>query len=193
MYVNKSHQVWIKVTKYKYNSFSVKHLSFKIAYLASSIIHVDFAVGAPYDGPDESGAVYIYHGRRKGLAIVHTQVCIRCWQRCRGVCVCVCVLFVCFCFFVFFRTNASYVSSFTCASSYTRNCIYFSIKWCTPLLVNYWKEVTLGWRPNYCTHACPSVCEKVTQVKKTHTHKIPEWKKSHKTHIYTHINDTKAI
>ena len=38
---------------------------------------VDFAVGAPYDGADETGAVYIYHGRRKGLTLNLAQVSFR--------------------------------------------------------------------------------------------------------------------
>jgi hypothetical protein len=35
----------------------------------------DFAVGAPYDGPLEHGAVYIYHGSAEGVREKHSQVC----------------------------------------------------------------------------------------------------------------------
>ncbi|KAL3268811.1 hypothetical protein HHI36_007907, partial [Cryptolaemus montrouzieri] len=34
----------------------------------------DFAVGAPYDGPSERGAVYIYHGSDKGVRKTYSQV-----------------------------------------------------------------------------------------------------------------------
>lgn len=34
----------------------------------------DFAVGAPYDGPLEHGAVYIYHGSAEGVREKHSQV-----------------------------------------------------------------------------------------------------------------------
>lgn len=34
----------------------------------------DIAVGAPYDGPDELGAVYIYHGTREGIRKKYSQV-----------------------------------------------------------------------------------------------------------------------
>lgn len=34
----------------------------------------DFAVGAPYDGPDELGAVYIYHGTKTGVREKYSQV-----------------------------------------------------------------------------------------------------------------------
>ncbi|XP_057369878.1 integrin alpha-PS2-like isoform X1 [Daphnia carinata] len=34
----------------------------------------DIAVGAPYDGPEERGAVYIYHGSSKGIRTKATQV-----------------------------------------------------------------------------------------------------------------------
>lgn len=34
----------------------------------------DFAVGAPYDGPNGRGAVYIYHGSRNGPLAKHSQV-----------------------------------------------------------------------------------------------------------------------
>lgn len=35
----------------------------------------DIAVGAPYDGPSERGAVYIYHGSNKGIRTKASQVC----------------------------------------------------------------------------------------------------------------------
>jgi integrin alpha 8 len=34
----------------------------------------DIAVGAPYDGPQEKGAVYIFHGTSKGIRIKPTQI-----------------------------------------------------------------------------------------------------------------------
>lgn len=34
----------------------------------------DFAVGAPYDGPNNKGAVYIYHGSKEGPLAKHSQV-----------------------------------------------------------------------------------------------------------------------
>ncbi|CAH1396137.1 unnamed protein product [Nezara viridula] len=34
----------------------------------------DFAVGAPYDGPEERGAVYIFHGSANGVRETHSQV-----------------------------------------------------------------------------------------------------------------------
>lgn len=34
----------------------------------------DFAVGAPYDGPKERGAVYIFHGSKDGPLEKHSQV-----------------------------------------------------------------------------------------------------------------------
>lgn len=35
---------------------------------------LDFAVGAPYDGPHERGAVYIFHGSFEGVRKKYTQV-----------------------------------------------------------------------------------------------------------------------
>lgn len=34
----------------------------------------DFAVGAPYDGPNGRGAVYIYHGSKRGPLDKYSQV-----------------------------------------------------------------------------------------------------------------------
>ena len=34
----------------------------------------DLAVGAPYDGPFEKGAVYVFHGARRGVRAKATQV-----------------------------------------------------------------------------------------------------------------------
>lgn len=34
----------------------------------------DFAVGAPYDGPNGNGAVYVYHGSKNGPLPKHSQV-----------------------------------------------------------------------------------------------------------------------
>ena len=48
----------------------------------------DIAVGAPYDGPHERGAVHIYHGSTQGIKVKATQVfkliflfvyCYFCW------------------------------------------------------------------------------------------------------------------
>lgn len=38
------------------------------------MICTDFAVGAPYDGPHERGAVYIYHGSKLGVHEKYSQV-----------------------------------------------------------------------------------------------------------------------
>lgn len=38
------------------------------------LFYVDFAVGAPYDGKDERGAIYIYHGSNKGVRVKYSQV-----------------------------------------------------------------------------------------------------------------------
>lgn len=35
----------------------------------------DIAVGAPYDGPSERGAIYIFHGSNKGIKTKASQVC----------------------------------------------------------------------------------------------------------------------
>lgn len=35
---------------------------------------IDFAVGAPYDGPHGKGAVYIYHGSNAGVRKKYSQV-----------------------------------------------------------------------------------------------------------------------
>lgn len=35
---------------------------------------LDFAVGAPYDGPNGRGAVYIYQGTKDGIKREYTQV-----------------------------------------------------------------------------------------------------------------------
>ena len=34
---------------------------------------LDFAVGAPYDGDKERGAVYIYHGSKDGISALYTR------------------------------------------------------------------------------------------------------------------------
>jgi len=36
---------------------------------------IDLIVGSPYDGPDGSGAVYIYHGSPDGIRQMPSQVC----------------------------------------------------------------------------------------------------------------------
>jgi len=37
---------------------------------------VDLVVGSPYDGPDGTGAVYIYHGSPDGIRPEPSQVCL---------------------------------------------------------------------------------------------------------------------
>lgn len=39
-----------------------------------SLLSTDFAVGAPYDGVDERGAVYIFHGSKTGVKETYSQV-----------------------------------------------------------------------------------------------------------------------
>lgn len=34
----------------------------------------DFAVGAPYDGPNGRGAVYVYHGSKRGPLVKPSQI-----------------------------------------------------------------------------------------------------------------------
>lgn len=41
---------------------------------ATKAFAIDFAVGAPYDGPNERGAIYIYHGSRTGVREKYSQV-----------------------------------------------------------------------------------------------------------------------
>lgn len=36
---------------------------------------IDVAIGAPMEGEDGSGAVYIYHGSSKGIKLPYSQVC----------------------------------------------------------------------------------------------------------------------
>ena len=65
----------------------------------------------------------------------------------------------------------------------------------TPLLVKYGKKFTQGRGPNY-THTCPSVCEKVTQVKTKAHEKVTQRKKAHGkvTQVYVcHTRHTRAI
>lgn len=38
-----------------------------------STCRLDFIVGAPYDGEDGRGAVYVYHGSKEGVRTEHTQ------------------------------------------------------------------------------------------------------------------------
>jgi len=39
------------------------------------VLCIDLVIGSPYDGPDGSGAVYIYHGSPEGIRSVPSQVC----------------------------------------------------------------------------------------------------------------------
>lgn len=41
----------------------------------------DIAVGAPYDGPSERGAIYIYHGSAKGIRTKASQVGCTSWWK----------------------------------------------------------------------------------------------------------------
>lgn len=36
-------------------------------------MYLDFVVGAPYDGDDRQGAVYVYHGTAEGVREQYTQ------------------------------------------------------------------------------------------------------------------------
>ena len=36
---------------------------------------IDVAIGAPMEGEDGSGAVYIYHGSSNGIKLPYSQVC----------------------------------------------------------------------------------------------------------------------
>lgn len=48
---------------------NLKNVSYDTFYVV-----VDFAVGAPYDGPDEAGAVYIFQGSVNGVITKYSQV-----------------------------------------------------------------------------------------------------------------------
>jgi len=39
------------------------------------VLCVDLVIGSPYDGPDGSGAVYIYHGSPAGIRPSPSQLC----------------------------------------------------------------------------------------------------------------------
>ena len=36
----------------------------------------DLVIGAPYDGPNNKGAIYIYLGTSEGISKKHAQVCM---------------------------------------------------------------------------------------------------------------------
>ena len=46
----------------------------KIGVILTIFVLLDFAVGAPYDGKENRGAVYIYHGSNKGVRKKFSQV-----------------------------------------------------------------------------------------------------------------------
>jgi len=52
----------------RYIHTSVKELQVCLSYVT------DIAVGAPYDGPEGRGAVYVFHGSKKGIMEKPSQV-----------------------------------------------------------------------------------------------------------------------
>ena len=40
-----------------------------------NVSFIDLVVGSPYDGPDGSGVVYVYHGSPGGIRPTPSQVC----------------------------------------------------------------------------------------------------------------------
>lgn len=59
----------------KRHSGACFHLSLYFRRILNLYIS-DFAVGAPYDGPEGRGAVYIYNGKRGGVRETYSQVYI---------------------------------------------------------------------------------------------------------------------
>jgi hypothetical protein len=53
---------------FRYMSTSVQELQVCISHI------IDIAVGAPYDGPQGRGAVYVFHGSNKGIMEKPSQV-----------------------------------------------------------------------------------------------------------------------
>ena len=38
-------------------------------------MRIDLIIGSPYDGPEGTGAVYVYHGSPEGIRSTPSQVC----------------------------------------------------------------------------------------------------------------------
>jgi hypothetical protein len=53
---------------FRYIPTSLKELHLYISHI------IDIAVGAPYDGPEGRGAVYVFHGSKKGIMEKPSQV-----------------------------------------------------------------------------------------------------------------------
>ena len=86
MFVSTSHYNCIKFYFFKQNKFkeietregTTSKGRFGLSLAALGDINLDgfgdFAVGAPYDGPNGRGAVYVYHGSKNGPLLKASQV-----------------------------------------------------------------------------------------------------------------------
>ncbi len=43
-------------------------------FFQKKIFFPDFIVGAPYDGVNKRGAIYVYHGQKGGIREEHSQI-----------------------------------------------------------------------------------------------------------------------